>query len=244
MKRIKRTHHVALGLLLGGAFTLASQVGLAQSSSPEAFQVPVISPKVLELHDQFVALWLDPEAGAQPPDDGLPGTTADVDKVMGVLPSPGASEGDVITNVLIHKLGNKPSGNDVGMEMGGDPDPDDERSAKGIGIGELKPGALPSLGASKGIIGADKVVPPNGAKPGEGSRPPRKGLSSPVGFSDGGGGKGIIGADNVVPPNGAMPGGIAAKGLSPIISAPGMLPAGKMPPTVLPAGKGMMTRGK
>ena len=127
-------------------------------------------------------------------------------------------------------------GQNVGMEFG-DTDPDDKKPAsKGIIIGD-KPGGD---AASKGI--------------GIGEQPGGDAASKGIPYV------GPIIAIDTIPGVGphdqrpAIPGGIAAKGLSPIISAPGMLPAakgpptvlpaGKMPPTVLPAGKGMMIKGK
>ena len=94
---------------------------------------------------------------------------ADVDKAMGVLPSPpGASKGIVIVDGKqmsyedAKKMGVDPSGAESKgiIIINGKPMSLGDAAAKGIIIVEGKPGGLPSPGASKGIIIGNKPVSP------------------------------------------------------------------------------------
>ena len=153
---------------------------------------------------------------------------ADVDKAMGVMPSPpGASKGIIIVNGKqmsyedAKKMGVDPSGAESKgiVIVDGKPMSLGDAAAKGIIIVGIKPGGLPSLGATKGII--------IGNKPGGDAAT-----------------KGIIITEN-------KPGGIAAKGASPPNSLGGAASKGIIiinnkpgSPGKLPAGKGMMIKGK
>ncbi len=135
---------------------------------------------------------------------------ADVDKAMGVLPSPpGASKGIVIVDGKqmsyeeAKKMGVDPSGAESKgiIIVGGKPMSLGDAAAKGIVIVNTKPGGLPSPGATKGLIVVD-------TKPGGDAAT-----------------KGIIVIDS-------KPGGIAAKGVSPPNTLGGAA-MGASPPTTL-----------
>ncbi len=178
---------------------------------------------------------------------------ADVDKAMGVLPSPpGASKGIVIVDGKqmsyedAKKMGVDPSGAESKgiVIIDGKPMSLGDAAAKGIIIIGLKPGGLPSPGASKGIIIGNKPGGPGGNKVGmEMCCDPDDERSAKMGIALPGATKGIVVIDT-------KPGGIAAKGLSPPNTLGGAASKGiiignkPVSPGKLPAGKGMMIKGK
>ena len=91
-------------LFLDG-YTVSNPIAAAGGSllEPSADAVTA-APRSTRNRDRFDG------KGIAPPDDGLPGTTADVDKAMGVVPSPEASKGIIIVNgkQMSFKVGAQP----------------------------------------------------------------------------------------------------------------------------------------
>lgn len=138
---------LAVVAMVFGAFILAQpdaamaadpgKVGFNPQPDPPKIteQQPATVPAAIAIPNLLDARKSGNESSAKPAEFN-PAPEPDVDKAMGVMPSPGASKGIAFP------------GQNVGMEKSDEPE-DEKSASKGIGVGELKPGGD---AAAKGII--------------------------------------------------------------------------------------------